>query len=174
MTATPAPATIAQLQRELEEAKRFPDIGQDPLKLMGEERENYRSDEATLARLRKACATQQREVPDQTGLVWRSDLSWLTGQFAWREAGHKAALTQLAALQADKERLDWLETMAVNVRINLRHGSRDLFWATPSEDDGETGPSEIRKQVDAARTAPSEDDIDEDAPRIGGSLDHNL
>jgi hypothetical protein len=69
-----------------------PDIGKDPLKLVGQERDDYTSDQAILNRLRQACAVQQIEVPDQTALVWRADLSWLLNQFAWREAGHKAAL----------------------------------------------------------------------------------
>lgn len=70
----------------------FPDIGKDPLKTDGGEREVYFGHEAILARLHKACSLQQKEVPDQTALVWRADLSHLLGQFAWREAGHKRAI----------------------------------------------------------------------------------
>jgi hypothetical protein len=55
--------------------------------------------------------------------------------------------------EGDTKRLDYLETMVVNVRTNLRYGSRDLFWATPSDDDGDIGPSNIRAQIDAALVA---------------------
>ena len=51
--------------------------------------------------------------------------------------------------QSDHLILDWLEEKCVNVRENLRHGSRDLFWASPTDDDGETGPSDLRAQVTA-------------------------
>lgn len=59
----------------------------------------------------------------------------------------------LQAQQGDAQRLDYLETMVVNVRVNLRHGSRDLFWASPPDDDGEAGPSDIRAKIDAALAA---------------------
>lgn len=51
----------------------------------------------------------------------------------------------------DKERLDWLSSQTVNVRVPLPHGSRDLFWASPTDDDGGHTPSDIRAQIDRAR-----------------------
>lgn len=54
----------------------------------------------------------------------------------------------------DKRRLDWLETMVVNVRVDLPYGSHDLFWASPEEQDaGPSGPSDIRARIDAAMSA---------------------
>jgi hypothetical protein len=64
--------------------------------------------------------------------------------------GMQEAQALLASEIADAGRLDWLETMTVNVREPLRYGSRDMFWATPADDDGESGPSDIRAQLDAA------------------------
>jgi hypothetical protein len=70
----------------------------------------------------------------------------------WQAWQARAALAQAPQSDdADKQRLDWLEGMAVNVRENLRYGSKDLFWATPADDDGDTLPSDIRKQIDASR-----------------------
>lgn len=54
-------------------------------------------------------------------------------------------------VDADTKRLDWLETMVVNVRVNLRHRSRDLFWSTPEDLDGDIGPSDIRAAIDRAK-----------------------
>lgn len=51
----------------------------------------------------------------------------------------------------DKAILDWLESKCVNVRQNLRYGSRDMFWSNPEDlDGGPAGPSELRKQCIAA------------------------
>ena len=55
----------------------WPDIGQDPLKASDMDVEN------ALERLRKACSLQQKEVPDQTALCWRIDLSRALGEIAW-------------------------------------------------------------------------------------------
>lgn len=78
-----------------------------------------------------------------------------TGDPGWRRLGPvELPADAAAAAPADAERLDWLETMVVNVRQPLRYGSHDRFWASPAEvDGGPDGPSDIRKQIDAARTA---------------------
>lgn len=53
----------------------------------------------------------------------------------------------------DTARLDWLETMTVNVRTPLLYGSHDLFWANPDDSfEGQIGPSDIRAQIDNAMT----------------------
>lgn len=70
----------------------------------------------------------------------------------WAE-GMQEATGLLANEVADAGRLDWLENMCVNVRVPLRYGSRDLFWASPEDDDGESKPSSIRAQIDAALSA---------------------
>jgi hypothetical protein len=60
-----------------------------------------------------------------------------------------AAEAEVARLRSDKARLDWLETMVVNVRSKLVYGSADVFWASPDDSfEGELGPSDIRKQID--------------------------
>jgi hypothetical protein len=65
-----------------------------------------------------------------------------------------AALTrELSELRADKERLDQLERLTVNVRQPMVHGSMDLFWASPKDNDGDEQPSDIRAQLDALRGA---------------------
>jgi len=52
----------------------------------------------------------------------------------------------------DAALLDWMETKVVNVREPLMYGSRDLFWASPDQDDPAfpAGPSDIRAKVRAA------------------------
>jgi len=69
----------------------------------------------------------------------------------------RAAIAAQQPAQADDARdaarLNYLEAMTVNVRVPLRHGSRDLFWASPSDDDGDAGPSDIRAKIDAAIAA---------------------
>lgn len=71
------------------------------------------------------------------------------------EADHPTApvAAQKADDARDAERLNWLETKVVNVRIPLLHGSHDLFWASPQCDDVSEpyGPSDIRAKIDAAR-----------------------
>jgi hypothetical protein len=51
----------------------------------------------------------------------------------------------------DTARLDWLESMTVNVRQHLRYGSTNVFWAGPEEGDGEILPSDLRQKIDAQR-----------------------
>lgn len=85
------------------------------------------------------------------------NLNSVEAQRFWSQTHAALAPTPqpLAAEQGeDAARLDWLETMVVNVRQPLRYGSRDLFWASPEDmDGGPDGPSGIRKQIDAARAA---------------------
>ncbi len=48
----------------------------------------------------------------------------------------------------DTQILDWLSMKVVNVRDPLRYGSRDMFWASPVDDDGWLDePSNLREQV---------------------------
>jgi hypothetical protein len=60
---------------------------------------------------------------------------------------------RVAGARKDAERLDWLEGMTVNVRVPLRYGSKDLFWATPDDHGDYNEPSNIRAQIDAAMSA---------------------
>jgi hypothetical protein len=68
-----------------------------------------------------------------------------------------AALSTLGdlavSLLADKERMDWLGTMVVNVRKSANYGSWDVFWASSDTEDGRSRPSDIRAKIDAARSA---------------------
>jgi hypothetical protein len=49
----------------------------------------------------------------------------------------------------DTKRMNWLETMNVEVRVSMRWGSRQLFLATPNEIEGAADePSDIREQID--------------------------
>ena len=98
--------------------------------------------------------------------AWPKNLGWFSafarkhGQHEkadWLDR-HRAALSAPpsdAALRSDKARLDWLEEQVVEVRTPLVHGSRGNFFANPDDSrEGETGPSNLRAQVDAA-IAPS-------------------
>ena len=60
---------------------------------------------------------------------------------------------KLRELQEDAARMDWLMQHTVNVRVHLRYGSRNLFWAGPEDGDGEILPSNLRAAIDAARAA---------------------
>ncbi len=47
----------------------------------------------------------------------------------------------------DTEILDWLSLQVVEVRKNLRYGSKHLFYATPVDEDGDpVSPSNLREQ----------------------------
>ncbi|WP_124492404.1 hypothetical protein [Burkholderia stagnalis] len=50
----------------------------------------------------------------------------------------------------DTTRLDWLCEHVVNVRLPLPYGSREMFWASPSDDDAGHKPSDLRAKIDAA------------------------
>jgi len=52
----------------------------------------------------------------------------------------------------DARRMDWLMKHTVNVRVHMRYGSRNLFWAGPAEGDGEILPSDLRQRIDEALT----------------------
>jgi hypothetical protein len=71
----------------------------------------------------------------------------------WAEGpnGVKWYIARLAEAERDIQRLNWLETMTVNVRTPLVYGSRDLFWSTPDDPEGGLGVSNIRAAIDAAR-----------------------
>jgi hypothetical protein len=84
-------------------AHEFPDIGPDPLKLDGEEREKAYDD--TDARLHKACAVQQKGVPDQTALVWRIDLSRHFANYAVMQARAGQWMDQRGKLKKYAEEL---------------------------------------------------------------------
>jgi len=62
------------------------------------------------------------------------------------DANHKAPRAT-----NDRERMDWLCSQTVNVRVPLPYGSRDLFWVSPTEDDSGFTPSDLRAHIDAAR-----------------------
>lgn len=48
----------------------------------------------------------------------------------------------------DTEILDWLSLQVVEVRRNLRYGSKHLFYATPVDEDGYPDSlSNLRQQV---------------------------
>lgn len=53
-------------------------------------------------------------------------------------------------MNTDKQRLDWLQSKCVNVREPLRYGSRDMFWSSPQDDEGDITLSDIREQIDKA------------------------
>ena len=58
---------------------------------------------------------------------------------------------QLAEARRDAERLDWLGNQFVTVRVPLRYGSKECFMDSPTDNDGEFIPWNIRAAIDAAR-----------------------
>lgn len=83
---------------------------------------------------------------------------WLREKISYHRSSFTAEDTQIAerviialserAGPTDRGRLDWLESMHVEVRLPLVHGSRALFHASPEQGDGEETPSTIRGQID--------------------------
>jgi hypothetical protein len=69
---------------------------------------------------------------------------------AWARAAWQAALSSRADGGKDSDRMDWLCERVINVRDPLPYGSRDMFWASPTDDDGGHEPSNLRAQIDAA------------------------
>ena len=64
-------------------------------------------------------------------------------------------VSQEAHIGADTARMDWLEQHVVGVAVDLVHGSRHLFYASPDDSyEGEIWPSDLRAKVDAALSAP--------------------
>ena len=63
---------------------------------------------------------------------------------------NEALRAEVAALRVDRDRMDWLMQHTVNVRVHLRYGSHNLFWAGPEEGDGEILPSDLRNRIDSA------------------------
>lgn len=49
----------------------------------------------------------------------------------------------------DAKRLDWLCEYVVNVRMPLVYGSKDMFWASPVDDDSGHAPSDLRARIDS-------------------------
>lgn len=72
------------------------------------------------------------------------------------ESALKARDAEIERLRCDAERMDWLMQHTVNVRVHLRYGSRNLFWAGPEEGDGEILPSNLRAAIDQARATGGE------------------
>lgn len=99
-----ASVIILSALKEGESEQKFPDIGKDPLKFSGEV---DRSIDAVRTRLSKAVGLQQKEVPDQTALVWRVDLSQLDSEYIWRNAQRQGLEKQIAALESERDQLKW-------------------------------------------------------------------
>ena len=66
------------------------------------------------------------------------------------ESAIKARDSEIEQLRGDAARMDWLMQHTVNVRVHLRYGSTNLFWAGPEEGDGEILPSDLRTRIDQA------------------------
>ena len=95
---------VQSLQSEL--SKKFPDIGPDPLKADGEEREKLHNE--TRQRIEKACAIQQSGVPDQTALTWRIDLSRIRDDLTIAEARVEILTRSNENLQSERDKLSQL------------------------------------------------------------------
>lgn len=65
----------------------------------------------------------------------------------WNTRTHSA---EIAGALRDAERMEWLTSMAVEVRTPLRYGSAALFHARPDNDEGEPYHTTLRAQIDSA------------------------
>ncbi len=68
-----------------------------------------------------------------------------------RAVDYNTLRAQLAEAQGDAERLDWLGNQFVTVRVPLRYGSKERFMGSPTDNDGEFIPWNIRAAIDAAK-----------------------
>ncbi|EME2024632.1 hypothetical protein VWW31_000610 [Cronobacter sakazakii] len=85
-------------------------------------------------------------VEDQQYIDHDINLAWM----AWQAS--RAAVE--IELLADKRRMDWLVSKAVNVRDPMVYGSHSMFWSqviTDEEDD--YYETKLREQIDAAMDA---------------------
>lgn len=73
-------------------------------------------------------------------------------RFCGLQARAEAAEAECARLRDDAERMDWLVCHSVEVRYPLRHGSRHLFHAQQLNDECDEHETDLRAQIDAART----------------------
>jgi hypothetical protein len=103
-----------------------------------------------------ACETIWRPADVSTNGVERiktagKDDTWRNGSVAI-----DAELTSVAtkdAVLSDTGMMNWLCEHTVNVRLPLVYGSRDMFWASPTDDDGGHTPSNLRVQIAKAQCA---------------------
>lgn len=58
----------------------------------------------------------------------------------------------------DVDRMDWLTSMAVEVRVPLVYGSRAMFHAQTVSEDYETHRTSLREQIDAAMISQNNQD----------------
>lgn len=91
-------------------------------------------------------AEMRKEYDAQHNIL--PELDWFTWQIAWLfRADISSAVPDGGK---DSERMDWLCERVINVRDPLPYGSRDMFWASPTDDDGGHEPSDLRAKIDAA------------------------
>lgn len=91
---------------------------------------------------------------------WRGEGGYSPNQFlsslwkAWSTAWQASRAAIEIELLADKRRMDWLVSKAVNVRDPMVYGSHSMFWSqaiTDEEDD--YYETKLREQIDAAMDA---------------------
>lgn len=91
----------------------------------------------------------------------RDDLEICAGEYeknrdalrAELASARRQAQTARSEAAEDAADLDWLARHVVVVRLLLVHGARVMFCATPEDDDGYMGPSDLRSKIRAARHA---------------------
>ncbi|EPE3195464.1 hypothetical protein ACSG7Q_003264 [Cronobacter malonaticus] len=79
-------------------------------------------------------------------------VAWIKDEY-WKVWKASRAAVEIELL-ADKRRMDWLVSKAVNVRDPMVYGSHSMFWSqviTDEEDD--YYETKLREQIDAAMDA---------------------
>lgn len=117
---------------------------------MDESRKQF---EAEMAKLGDCVDMRRAKNGDEEYMAWDVRL-------AWRFWNLSRAAIEIELL-ADKRRMDWLVSKAVNVRDPMVYGSHSMFWSqviTDEEDD--YYETKLREQIDAA--------MDSDAIRATG------
>lgn len=110
---------------------------------MDESRKRF---EAEMAKLGDCVDMRRAKNGDEEYMSWDVSLAWRFWNLA------------LAAIEndllADKRRMDWLVSKAVNVRDPMVYGSHSMFWSqviTDEEDD--YYETKLREQIDEAMDA---------------------
>ncbi|MFX2663630.1 hypothetical protein [Enterobacter kobei] len=108
--------------------------------------ESRKAFEAEMAKLGECVDMRRAKNGDEEYMAWDVGL-------AWRFWNLSRAAIEIELL-ADKRRMDWLVSKAVNVRDPMVYGSHSMFWSqaiTDEEDD--YYETKLREQIDAAMDA---------------------
>ena len=98
--------------------------------------------------------TEDRIARMREGLAVAKEAGLTVASFSVE--GVAALLQEKERLERDAARLNWLETMTVNVREG-KYADTNVFWRHPKK----KGDPSLREAIDSARGVPSEQEQDQ-------------